>query len=73
MKTFILILKGILVFSTIGYWIVLICAVDTFPASILIIGIIIGTAMIFACKFLISEEDMDRITFTENDPNKDII
>lgn len=54
--------KTLLFITTIIYWIILICSVDSLSILGLIISFMIGTFFIYLCKDIISEEDFKSIT-----------
>lgn len=65
MKTIILIIKAILMYGTLIYWILLITGADSLmEQDILITSFAIGIALIFICKILITKDDFLKITFT---------
>lgn len=62
MKTFLLIIKGILLYFTLIYWILMICLADSFTSIGILIVFGIGFSLIFICKDVISKEDLIKIT-----------
>lgn len=59
--------KALLFITTIIYWIILICAVDSLSILGLIIAFMIGIFFIYLCKDIISEEDFKSITGMSDD------
>ena len=59
--------KTLLFITTIIYWIILICAVDSLSPLGLIITFMVGTFFIYLCKDIISEEDFKSITGMSDD------
>lgn len=62
MKTLSLIIKGILLYFTLIYWILMICLADSFTSIGILIVFGIGFSLIFICKNVISKEDLIKIT-----------
>ena len=62
MKTFLLIIKGILLYFTLIYWILMICLVDSFTSVGTLIVFGVGFCLIFTCKDIISKEDLMKLT-----------
>ena len=62
MKTFSLVIKGILLYFTLIYWILMICLADSFTSIGILIVFGIGFSLIFICKDVISKEDLIKIT-----------
>lgn len=63
------IIKGILMYSTLIYWIFIICLADssfTFTGILIVFGV--GFAMIFICKYALTLEDV--AILTGNDSKK---
>ena len=69
MKTIVYIIKGVLVYSTLIYWIFAMCLADSFTSIGLLIVFGIGFALIYICKTVITSEDIALLT--GNDPKKD--
>lgn len=69
MKTFSLVIKGILMYSTLIYWILAICLADSFTSIAIIIVFGMGFALIYICKTFITLKDI--AILTGNDPKKD--
>lgn len=68
MNIIIIILKGILLYSTIIYWMIIISACDSLmnnSVTVLIIAFIIGVGLIFLCKITISEKDLQILSFNK--------
>ena len=68
MKTFSLIIKGVLMYSTLIYWILMICLADSFISIEILIVFGIGFALIYICKIVITSEDI--AILTGNDPKE---
>lgn len=62
MKTFELIIKGILMYSTLLYWIFAIAVADNFNTIQILIVFGVGFAMIFICKYTLTLEDVAILT-----------
>lgn len=62
MKTFLLIIKGILLYFTLIYWILMICLADSFTSIGILIVFGVGFCLIFLCGKIISKEDLIKIT-----------
>lgn len=62
MKTFLLIIKGILLYFTLVYWIIMICLADSFTSIGILIVFGVGFCLIFLCGKIISKEDLIKIT-----------
>ena len=62
MKTFLLVIKGILLYFTLIYWILMICLADSFTSVGILIVFGVGFSLIFICKDVISKEDLIKIT-----------
>lgn len=62
MKTFSLIIKGILLYFTLIYWIIMVCLADSFTSIGILIVFGIGFCLIFLCKDIISKEDLIKLT-----------
>ena len=62
MKTFLLVIKGILLYFTLIYWILIICLADSFTSIGILIVFGVGFSLIFICKDVISKEDLIKIT-----------
>lgn len=61
-STLSLIIKGILLYFTLIYWILMICLADSFTSIGILIVFGIGFSLIFICKDVISKEDLIKIT-----------
>lgn len=62
MKTIVYIIKGILMYSTLVYWILAICLADSFTSIAIIIVFGIGFALIYICKTFITLKDIAILT-----------
>ena len=62
MKTFLLVIKGILMYSTLIYWVLVIALTDNFDATQTLIVFGVGFAMIFICKYTLTLEDVAILT-----------
>lgn len=62
MKTFLFIIKGILLYFTLIYWILMICLADSFTSVGILIVFGVGFSLIFICKDVISKEDLIKLT-----------
>lgn len=62
MKTISLIIKGILLYFTLIYWILMICLADSFTSIGILIVFGVGFCLIFLCGKIISKEDLIKIT-----------
>lgn len=62
MKTISLIIKGILLYFTLVYWIIMICLADSFTSIGILIVFGVGFCLIFLCRKIISKEDLIKIT-----------
>ena len=62
MKTFLFIIKGILLYFTLIYWIFMICLADSFTSIGILIVFGIGFCLILLCRKIISKEDLIKIT-----------
>lgn len=62
------IIKGILMYSTLIYWILAICLADSFTSNGILIVFGIGFALIYICKTFITLEDA--AILTGNDPKE---
>lgn len=62
MKTFLLVIKGILMYSTLIYWVLVIALTDNFDATQTLIVFGVGFCLIFICKDVISKEDLIKLT-----------
>lgn len=62
MKTISLIIKGILLYFTLVYWIIMICLADSFTSIGILIVFGVGFCLIFLCGKIISKEDLIKIT-----------
>lgn len=61
-STLSLIIKGILLYFTLIYWIIMICLADSFTSIGILIVFGIGFSLIFICKDIISKEDLIKLT-----------
>lgn len=61
-STLSLIIKGILLYFTLIYWILMICLADSFTSIGILIVFGVGFSLIFLCKDIISKEDLIKIT-----------
>lgn len=68
MKTFSLIIKGILLYFTLIYWIFAVCLADSFTSIGILIVFGIGFALIYICKTFITLKDI--AVLTGNDPKE---
>lgn len=68
MKTIVYIIKGILMYSTLIYWILAICLTDSFTSIAIIIVFGMGFALIYICKTFITLKDI--AVLTGNDPKE---
>lgn len=62
MKTLSLVIKGILLYFTLIYWILMICLADSFTSIGILIVFGVGFCLIFLCKDIISKEDLIKLT-----------
>lgn len=62
MKTFSLIIKGVLLYSTLIYWLFFLITADSYRIIPLIIIYGVGFSLIFLCKESISKEDLIKLT-----------
>ena len=62
MKTFSFVIKGILLYFTLIYWILMICLADSFTSVGILIVFGVGFCLIFICKDIISREDLIKLT-----------
>lgn len=62
MKTFSFVIKGILLYFTLMYWIIMICLADSFTSIGILIVFGIGFSLIFICKDVISKDDLIKLT-----------
>ena len=62
MKTLSLIIKGVLLYFTLIYWILMICLADSFTSIGILIVFGTGFCLIFLCKDIISKEDLIKLT-----------
>ena len=69
MKTFSLIIKGILLYSTLIYWVLIIALADSLNTIQILIVFGVGFALIYICKTFITLKDI--AILTGNDPKKD--
>ena len=68
MKTFSLIIKGILLYSTLIYWVLIIALADSLNTIQILIVFGVGFAVILICKYTLTLEDIT--VLTGNDPKK---
>lgn len=68
MKTFSLVIKGMLLYSTLIYWVLIIALADNFNTIQILIVFGVGFAMIFICKYILTLEDV--AILTRNDPKE---
>lgn len=61
MKTFSLIIKGILLYFTLIYWILMVCLADSFTSIGILIVFGIGLCLMLLCGEIISKEDLIRL------------
>ena len=62
MKTFSFVIKGILLYFTLIYWILMICLADSFTSIGILIVFGVGFSLIFICKDVISKDDLIKLT-----------
>lgn len=62
MKTLSLVIKGILLYFTLIYWIIIICLADSFTSIGILIVFGVGFSLIFICKDVISKDDLIKLT-----------
>ena len=62
MKTFLFIIKGILLYFTLIYWILMICLADSFTSIGILIVFGIGLCLMLLCGKIISKEDLMKLT-----------
>mgnify|MGYP006920293670 CR=1 FL=1 len=62
MKTFLLVIKGVLMYSTLIYWVLVIALANNFDATLTLIAFGVGFAMIFICKYTLTLEDVAILT-----------
>ena len=73
MKIFLLVIKGILLYFTLIYWILMICLADSFTSIGILIVFGVGFSLIFICKDVISKEDLIKLTrITKEDLNETV-
>lgn len=68
MKTFLLVIKGMLMYSTLIYWVLIIALADSLNTIQILIVFGVGFAMIFICKYTLTLEDV--AILTGNDSKK---
>lgn len=68
MKTFSLVIKGILLYFTLIYWVLIIALADSLNTIQILIVFGVGFAMIFICKYTLTLEDV--AILTRNDPKE---
>ena len=61
MKAFLFIIKGVLLYFTLIYWILMICLADSFTSIGILIVFGIGFCLILLCKDIISKEDLIKL------------
>ena len=61
MKTFLLIIKGILLYFTLIYWLFFLVTADSYRIIPLLIIYGVGFSLIFLCKDIISKEDLVKL------------
>ena len=61
-STFSIIIKGILLYFTLIYWILMICLADSFTSIGILIVFGVGFSLIFICKDVISKDDLIKLT-----------
>ena len=62
MKTLSLVIKGVLLYFTLIYWILMICLADSFTSIGILIVFGVGFCLIFLCKDIISKDDLIKLT-----------
>ena len=62
MKIFLLVIKGILLYFTLIYWILMICLADSFTSIGILIVFGIGLCLMLLCGKIISKEDLIKLT-----------
>ena len=62
MKTFSFVIKGILLYFTLIYWIIMVCLADSFTSVGILIVFGVGFSLIFICKDVISKDDLIKLT-----------
>ena len=73
MKTLSLVIKGILLYFTLIYWILMICLADSFTSVGILIVFGVGFSLIFICKDVISKDDLIKLTrITKEDLNETV-
>ena len=68
MKIFLLVIKGILLYFTLIYWVLIIALADSLNTIQILIVFGVGFAMIFICKYTLTLEDV--AILTRNDPKE---
>lgn len=68
MKTFLLVIKGILLYFTLIYWVLIIALADNFDTIQILIVFGVGFAVILICKYTLTLEDV--AILTRNDPKE---
>ena len=61
MKIFLLVIKGILLYFTLIYWILIVCLADSFTSVGILIVFGIGFCLIFLCREIISKDDLIKL------------
>ena len=62
MKIFLLVIKGILLYFTLIYWILIVCLADSFTSIGILIVFGIGLCLMLLCGKIISKEDLIKLT-----------
>lgn len=62
MKTIVYIIKGILMYATLIYWILAVCLADSFTSTGLLIVFGIGFTLICICRTVLTVEDVAKLT-----------
>ena len=60
--TFLLVIKGILLYFTLIYWLFFLVTADSYTVIPLLIIYGVGFSLIFLCKNIISKEDLIKLT-----------
>lgn len=73
MKTLSIIIKGILLYFTLIYWLFFLVTADSYNIIPLLIIYGVGFCLIFICKDVISKEDLIKLTrITKEDLNETV-
>ena len=73
MKTFSLVIKGILLYFTLIYWLFFLITADSYNIIPLLIIYGVGFCLIFICKDVISKDDLIKlIRITKEDLNETV-